>query len=105
MENRKLPKPKIITLAQQATMIDLLYTDFKCKIYSYGKLVIVGKIQPTLLSRNYTVRITYTIGSSPSIEVINPKFEDITVKLPHVYKKILFVYFILKIRSGLSMII
>lgn len=87
MGNRKYNKPKIITLAQQATMIDLLYIDFKCKISSYGKLVIVGKIQPTPLSRNYTVRITYTIGDSPLIEVINPKFEEIEEKLPHVYKK------------------
>lgn len=67
-------------------MIEILYPYFETLITSYGELVITGIIQPTHMSRKYDIRITYVISKIPKVEIINPKLEDSTCKLPHVYK-------------------
>lgn len=82
---RKYTKQKVITLAQQANMIEMLYPAFTNKITSYGELVTNGIIQPTAISRRYEIRITYVISKIPKVEVINPKLDDSSCKLPHVY--------------------
>lgn len=66
-------------------MIEMLYPYFTSKITSYGELVVNGVIQPTAISRRYEVKITYVISKIPRVEVINPKLDDSTCKLPHVY--------------------
>ncbi len=83
---KKYFKLKAISLAQQATQIENTYTTFNCKFTSKGKLIVIGTIRPSPLSRIYTIKISYVIGKSPVIEVINPKFDSELKKLPHVYE-------------------
>lgn len=88
MESKeKYFKPKAISLARQATLIEIIYPNLSTEITSNGELIVIGNIKPTPLSRDYTVKITYVIGYSPIIEIINPKLNDGSKKLPHVYKK------------------
>lgn len=87
MENKEIYfKPKVITLAQQASMIEITYPNLNFEITSNGKLIISGIIKPTALSRKYTIKISYIIGNFPIVEIINPKLEECSEKLPHVYK-------------------
>ena len=82
---KKYIKQKVITLAQQANMIEILYPSFETQIKSYGELVITGVVKPTNMSRKYEIRITYVISKIQKVEIINPKLDDSTCKLPHVY--------------------
>lgn len=87
MENKKIYfKPKIISLAQQANMIKIVYPNMDFNITPNGELIISGIIKPTPLSREYTIRISYIIGNFPVVEIINPKLDKVSSKLPHVYK-------------------
>lgn len=47
----------------------------------------IGRLQPTPLSRTYTVKINYTLGSRPTVSVLEPELESRPgEKLPHVFK-------------------
>lgn len=87
MENKKKYfKPKAITLAQQAALIEIKYPSFDCKLTLQKGLIIKGTIKPTHLSNDYTIQIIYTIGKMPSIDILNPVLEANGKKIPHVYK-------------------
>lgn len=79
-------KPKIISLVQQANMIEMIYPNLNYEITSKGELIINGIIKPSILSREYTIKISYIIGNLPIVEIINPKLDECSSKLPHVYK-------------------
>lgn len=79
-------KPKILSLAQQATNIELTYPNFNCKIIN-GTLIAEGCIRPTPLSVIYKIRITYKIHNKPQTEVISPKLDGNGKNIPHVYKE------------------
>lgn len=86
MESKKVYfKPKILSLAQQATCIELTYLKFSCKIGN-KTLIVKGSIQPTSFSEVYQIRITYVIGIRPQIEVLSPKLTGDGKDIPHVYE-------------------
>ena len=52
------------------------------------RLVWTGTLTPTPLSRDYTVRITYSLGKYPKVVVVAPTLEaDETGLLPHFYRE------------------
>lgn len=88
MESKeKYFKPKTISLAKQAAMIEAVYSNFTNELTSDGQLISMGTITPSPLSGMYTVKISYTIGHLPIIEILNPKLNDGSKKLPHVYSQ------------------
>jgi hypothetical protein len=54
-----------------------------------GRLTWEYEVQPTLLSRTYTVRITYRVDERPQIVVRRPNLIDLAHprRLPHVYRQ------------------
>lgn len=51
-----------------------------------GNLIWIGKIKPTLLSAEYTVKITLKKGGSPKIKVLNPELRARDNRpIPHMY--------------------
>jgi len=48
--------------------------------------VATGKVQPTLLSGTYSVRVSYHLGKNPMVKILNPPLERRDgERVPHVY--------------------
>lgn len=87
MENKKKYfKPKALSIAEQLVKIQYDYSSFRCEVQSNSTLIIIGNIQPTPLSSNYTVKIIYKMGSRPNIFILSPDIESSEGKIPHTYK-------------------
>lgn len=67
--NRDFPK-----LMLELTAIQKNYNCFICSIRG-NKLICEGKIQPTHLSREYYVKISYEAWKKPKVWIINPTIE------------------------------
>lgn len=86
MGRLKLPKLPPISLAKQNIAMRREFPHFE-SIWSKNSVTWVGTIQPTELSRVYTVRITYSLENPPRVEVINPKLKrnDKNQPIPHTF--------------------
>jgi hypothetical protein len=76
-----------LSVAQQAFAIHSLLPDAKVNFRANAGLDVVTVIQPTPMSRRYTVRITYRAGGVPDVFVVAPELAlrpDADV-LPHTY--------------------
>ncbi len=87
MVKKKIPyKKSFIPLAEQ---VIAMKSDFPNFIADWDKNVVIwtGDLQPTPLSKNYTVRIVYSLGmDQPDVTVCSPvlvKRNDESI--PHVY--------------------
>lgn len=76
-----------ISIYKQLKQIDQTYENWSGKINFRKLLVVYGKVQPTAVSPEYDVRITYWQNKPPIIEVLSPKLKirDGKKSLPHVY--------------------
>lgn len=74
-----------LSVAQQAFALKDLFPHVHANLRP-GRLVWIGEIQPTALSRVYKVQVTYSVGSVPSVKVLDPPLERRPdAKLPHLY--------------------
>ncbi len=81
------PRAGILSPAQQGLALRAAFPTAKTKL-SRGRLVWTGVLQPTPLSRHYTVRITHATGDHPSVVVVHPMLESRPGEpLPHVYRE------------------
>jgi hypothetical protein len=82
----KLPKPKPILLGQQIASMEEKYPGFRCK-WSSNRMICTGMLKPTDLSRQYTIDVSYSLESPPTVQVITPELITIeNKKIPHIYK-------------------
>lgn len=82
----KLLKPKPILPGQQIVSIEKKYPGFKCKWLS-NRMVCIGILKPTDLSREYTIEVSYSLESPPIVKIINPELIALKdKKIPHIYK-------------------
>ena len=74
-----------LTVAQQAFTLKELFPNVHAKLKP-GRLTWVGDIQPTALSRVYTIQVAYQAGGVPAVKVLKPQLEPRPdAKLPHLY--------------------
>jgi len=79
-------RPSKLPLAQQAGALRSLFPNGRVRV-SHRGLVWEGELQPTPVSRTYTVRIEYDHGKiRPSVTVVDPPLERRDGQpLPHVF--------------------
>lgn len=91
-------KAKKLTVAEQVEQMRILQPNFpvqrkkrsgkKAKTVStFNKAVWIGDVQPTPLSRSYSVKIEYEYLLAPRITVLSPKLKlaEGAKRLPHIY--------------------
>lgn len=85
-KNKRYPKVKKITLAQQMVALQATYPDGKCEIEKHKRLVWSGKVRPTSISQEYQVIMTWEPGSAPRVWVFGEKLQKLDdPNLPHIY--------------------
>jgi hypothetical protein len=71
--------------------LNALFRDFPDSKGAIKKSLLIwrGDIQPTPLSRSYTVEITYSLGKKPKIHIINPSLKKLAGDrvIPHLYSQ------------------
>jgi hypothetical protein len=81
------PKRRALNVAQQALALRREFPGTKPDIRC-GRLVWIGTLQPTPLSRSYTVRIDLAHDGVPHVLVLEPALETRAgASLPHVYRE------------------
>lgn len=81
---RRADKPR--TLAQQAFLLGQLPLTSHCRV-ARGRLRWEGRIEPTVASESYLVRIDFRLPGAPQISVLSPPLEaPADGQLPHVYE-------------------
>lgn len=77
---------KKINLALQQLHLNRLFPSSSTRIQS-NCLVWEADLRPTVLSQIYTVRLAYTLGRHPRINVLKPELTTLEDKyLPHTYR-------------------
>lgn len=66
-------KPRPLALALQASA--LVRRRNWNAVVTRSKLTAEGYVQPTIWSRTYRVRLSYSLGSQPSVNVISPELQ------------------------------
>jgi len=81
-----VPKTRSSSLGRQLNALRSFYPDAKSS-WKNGTLEWIGELQPTHLSRTYTLLVRYrTSGTRPVVTVLSPKLESPTGrKPPHVF--------------------
>jgi hypothetical protein len=76
----------VLSPAQQALGLRTVIADSSCRIRR-GVLTCIVELQPTPVSRRYTVRITHQPPFAPDVEVLAPRLRlhPGATGLPHVY--------------------
>lgn len=87
-----MTKKRPISMYQQGGTLRHFFPNSTLNIVNCGKgMIWEGKIQPSVLSTTYDIRIEYNSGKHPNVYVINPKplplAKDAT-QLPHVYDQV-----------------
>jgi hypothetical protein len=78
-------RPRALSPAQQALGLRTLFPQSSITVRPVG-VTWVGTIRPTPLSRDYTVRLTYTIDDYPTVYVLDPPLETRPGEpLPHTF--------------------
>lgn len=76
----------IIKIGAQILLMSKEFPFFKCT-YFRGKCAIwKGKVRPDVLSREYTVNLSYAEGEAiPKVQIIFPELTHKYGKIPHIY--------------------
>ena len=75
-----------LSLLQQKVALCAAYKDSSCGIEN-NQLIWCAKVKPTVLSKEYTVMITYKLWESPKVWVIGEALEKLDSKdFPHKFK-------------------
>ncbi|ASZ15882.1 MULTISPECIES: hypothetical protein [Bacillus cereus group] len=87
MASKKVPfKKYYIPISQQIIAMNLAFPDFKVE-WKKNTVIWTGSLQPTPLSKGYTVEIAYSLDmQQPEVIVLNPSLQKRgKEKIPHVY--------------------
>jgi hypothetical protein len=80
------PRAGVLSPAQQGLALRSKFPAATCNI-APGRLAWTGAIQPTPVSRTYTLRVIYTTGGHPSVLVLRPTLDSRPGEaLPHVFR-------------------
>jgi hypothetical protein len=83
---RSVTRGQGLSLAHQAFALRCIFPEAATDLRP-TRLVWTGIVIPTPLSRDYTVRITYTLGEDPRVVIVAPPpVADESGLLPHVYR-------------------
>lgn len=77
----------VVSLQDQMNAIRSNYPNWKCWVQGDNHLVLVGEVQPTIVSPTYKARIVYQQGKNPEVRIIEPELRLFPGKksLPHVF--------------------
>ena len=81
-------KKRCLSIAMQEKLLKIYFPESKTITYMGIRLKWKGYLQPTPFSNLYKVRITYTLGRTPKVYVIEPKklaMPEGATKLEHVW--------------------
>jgi hypothetical protein len=78
---------KWMVIAQQAIFLRNAFPDSEIKLRN-NKLIWIGNIKPTNLSKNYKVKIEYKLKNRPDVTILAPPLRSYynNRPLPHVFK-------------------
>jgi len=75
-----------MTIAQQAFFLRNAFPESEIN-FKNNKLIWIGDIKPTSLSKNYKAKIEYKLKNRPDVTILSPPFRRYNNKpLPHVFK-------------------
>jgi hypothetical protein len=81
------PRAGVLSPAQQGLALRTKFPEAACKVVP-GRLVWTAVVQPTPLSRAYTMQITYATDGRPRVVVVRPTLDSRPGEsLPHVYRE------------------
>lgn len=79
-------KARILSLGQQSEGLKREFPASKINLSQNGKLVWIGRVQPSPLSATYTVQLAYHVGKRPVVQVVEPALETREgERLPHIF--------------------
>ncbi|MGG0657252.1 hypothetical protein [Rummeliibacillus pycnus] len=87
MGNKKIPfKKNYVAISQQIIAMKNTFPGFK-EEWDKNTVIWTGHLKPTALSKNYTVRIAYSLNMiQPQVTVLSPKLvKRGEESIPHVY--------------------
>jgi hypothetical protein len=79
-----IPRAKTLSVTQQALVLRRQFPSATLRVKA-GRLEWVGSLQPTPLSRQYSVRVTYQQGRVPEVRVLDSLDTRDGKRLPHTY--------------------
>lgn len=85
VNKEKFFKKNPISIAKQSAKLKLDFPNFHLTHNTNKSFTAIGLIQPTPLSTNYKVKITYTLGSRPNVFILSPDISISKRKIPHTY--------------------
>jgi hypothetical protein len=76
-----------LNISQQAFAIRSLLPDATVRLRGGRRLTMAANLQPTPMSRRYSVKIAYRLGTSPDVHVVAPHLQlhRDAEELPHTY--------------------
>ena len=86
--NKRFGRSRTLPIAIQDQALRARFPSFKTILWVRDRTVVwEGFLQPTVLSHDYKVRITYNIGRRPKVVVLDPQLKRRSPKerLPHTY--------------------
>lgn len=79
---------RTLPLFMQRLQLRRAFPNARCDVKRRRVLQWTGQLRPTPLSRGYTVRMSYELGESPNVWVVDPPLERRDGELPpHLYPK------------------
>jgi len=87
MAGRDIPfKKRLVPISQQVVAMNFVFPNFEAE-WKKNTVVWTGELQPTPLSKNYTVEITYSLDMpQPQVLVLSPELTKRgDQEIPHVY--------------------
>lgn len=85
MANKKYLKEKPISLFDQKISLKMAYKDSFCEIEG-NSLLWIGEIQPTPISRTYTVIVKFCMWETPQIWIMGDSLKNLdSPDFPHKY--------------------
>lgn len=75
------------TIAEQIAAMRSKYPQFKTLFISHSSLKVMGALQPTSRSSQYSFVLKYSLNSSPKIKITSPKLQKNNKgeDIPHLY--------------------
>ena len=76
-----------LSISQQAFAIHSLLPGATVTLRHGTRLTMTADLQPTPMSRHYSIKIDYHLGASPDVRVITPELQlhPVAEELPHTF--------------------
>ena len=79
-------KPKRLTIGQQVFGMKAAHPRFRC-MWRQGIATWTGPVQPSAISEEYQIKVTYKLGDTPQVSILSPQLQGRSdyPLIPHVY--------------------